>query len=228
MRNKSLSITRIDKALIADVIKKSGPQGTVSYADQAEMAIPSYLHWNPLVRAMFWRRYDQVYRLAGLTPEMTVAEFGCGIGVFLPTLTREASKVYAVDLFPQYAEEVAKRLDLDVTFSKSLDSIPDNSLDILFAVEVLEHLDDLRAGIQHIARKIKPGGRLIMSGPTENTLYKIGRFMVGYNKYHEYHHHNVYGIRQAIINNGFDLEQTVMFPSRLILLNLICSFRVAK
>jgi hypothetical protein len=67
-----------------------------------------------------------------------------------------------------------------------------------------------------------------MSGPTENTLYKIGRFMVGYNKYHEYHRHNVYGIRQAIIENGFDLEQTVMFPSRLVLLNLICSFQVAK
>jgi 2-polyprenyl-3-methyl-5-hydroxy-6-metoxy-1,4-benzoquinol methylase len=196
--------------------------------DQAEMAIPSYLNRNPLIRAIFWRRYDQVYRLAQLTTEMTVAEFGCGIGVFLPTLTRETSKVYAVDLFPQYAQEVAKRLDLDVDFSTSLDSIPDDSLDILFAVEVLEHLDDLPAGIQHIARKIKPGGRLIMSGPTENTLYKIGRFMVGYNKYHEYHRHNVYGIRQAIIENGFDLEQTVMFPNRLVLLNLICSFRVDK
>lgn len=188
------------------------------------MAIPSYLNKNPLFREFFWRRYDSIFQLFVHKPEMVVCEFGCGFGAFLPTLVEHTAKVYAVDLFPQYAQAVAEELNLPVEFSTSLDSVPDGSLDVLYAVEVLEHLDDLPAGIQLIARKLKPGGRLIMSGPTESMLYKIGRFMVGYNKYHEYHRNNVYLLKQGILDNGFRLERTAFFPNRLVLLNLIGQF----
>lgn len=228
MTKLNRKIIRLDKDSISKIVTRVDTDNPVLENDKAEMAIPSYLNRNPLIQAIFWRRYDRVYRLAELMPEMTVAEFGCGIGAFLPTLAKETAKVYAIDLFPQYAQEMAEEHGLDITFSTSLDVIPDDSLDVLFAVEVLEHLDDLAAGIRHIARKIKPGGKLIMSGPTESALYKIGRFMVGYNKYHEYHRHNVYNIRQAIVENGFNLEKTIRFPGQLVLLNLICLFQVEK
>lgn len=219
-------IERIDQTLVEKIINTSNLSGVISEADQAEMAIPSYLNNNPLIREIFWRRYDRVFRLFALKPEMVVCEFGCGIGAFLPTLVAHTAKVYAVDLFPQYAQAVAEELNLPVEFSISLEEVPDGSLDVLYAVEVLEHLDDLPAGIQLIARKLKPGGRLIMSGPTESTLYKIGRFMVGYNKYHEYHRNNVYMLKQGILENGFRLERTAFFPNRLVLLNLIGQFQV--
>ena len=228
MKNKGKKINRIEQAVIEEIINRSNSAAEISDSDQAEMAIPSYLNQNPLIREIFWRRYDRVYKLAKFSPEMTVCEFGCGIGVFLPVLARETAEVYAIDLFPQYAQMLASEFDLNVKFSKSLDIVPDNSLDILFAAEVLDPLDDLDAGIQLLARKLKPGGRLIMSGPTESLIYKIGRFLVGYNKYHDYHRNNVYDIRQAILENGFSLERTIYFPNRVILLNLICSFRVNK
>jgi 2-polyprenyl-3-methyl-5-hydroxy-6-metoxy-1,4-benzoquinol methylase len=200
----------------------------MSEADQAEMAIPSYLNKNPFVRAMFWRRYDTVYRLAGLTPEMAVCEFGCGIGAFLPTLTSETAKVYAVDLFPQYAQAMAHKLDLSVTFSEELSSVPDRSLDVLFAVEVMEHLKDPVPYLRLFTQKLKPDGRLIMSGPTESALYKAGRFLVGYNKYHDYHERNVYELVEIIAANGFKLERTIRYPSVLLPLYLICLFTVEK
>ena len=228
MKTKIPAVQRIDKVLLTDVIAKVNHMNSASEADQAEMAIPSYLNKNRLVRSIFWRRYDQVLKLSNLNDNMTVCEFGCGIGVFLPTLSKSVAKTYAVDLFPQYGHELARELNLDVEFSTSLDTIPDNSLDILFAVEVLEHLDDLKTGLGIIFRKLKPGGKLIMSGPTESTLYKIGRFIVGYNKYHDYHRNNVYTLCQSILANAFELEKTVYFPNRLILLNLICLFRVNK
>jgi len=228
MTKKLLRIDRIDQSLIEEIITKTNLSGEITENDQAEMAIPSYLNKNPLIRAIFRWRYDQLFNLFALKPEMVVCEFGCGIGAFLPTLAKYTAKVYAVDLFPQYAEALAQTMELPVDFSTSLDTIPDGSLDVLYAAEVLEHLDDLPAGIQLIGRKLKPGGKLIMSGPTENTTYKIGRFLVGYNKYHEYHRNNVYDIKEKILENGFSLEKTVYYPSRLILLNLICSFQVVK
>jgi 2-polyprenyl-3-methyl-5-hydroxy-6-metoxy-1,4-benzoquinol methylase len=228
MNNIEKGIGRIDRVILERIINKIDLSADIPRTSQAEMAIPSYLNWNPLVRSIFWRRYDKVYGLAEFSPEMVVCELGCGIGVFLPMLVQETAKVYAVDLFPQYAQELTKQFDLDVIFSTNLEYVPDNSLDVLFAVEVLEHFDELEAGIQLITRKLKQGGQLIISGPTENLLYKTGRFVVGYNKYHEYHRNNIYGIRQAILDAGYTLERTINFPSGLILLNLICSFRVNK
>ena len=228
MPRKISRVNRIDRTFIKEIICTTNLTEEISEDDQAEMAIPSYLHNNPMIRAIFWRRYDLLYEMFRLQPEMVVCEFGCGLGAFLPTLAEDTAKVYAVDLFPQYAKALAEKLDLPVEFSTSLDTIPDGSLDVIYAAEVLEHLDDLPAGIQLIGRKLKPDGRLIMSGPTENTIYKIGRFLVGYNKYHEYHRNNVYEIKRQILENGFSLERTIHFPNRMILLNLICSFQVNK
>lgn len=228
MKSKTNRIQRIDRSLIARIINSPHLQNTVPDADQAEMAIPSYLNKNPFIRAMFWRRYDVVYHLAHLKPEMTVCEFGCGIGAFLPTLTAEVERVYAVDLFPQYAQELAKELNLEITFSEDLSKIPDESLDLIVAVEVMEHLDDPASYSRLFAQKLKPGGRLIMSGPTESWLYKLGRFMVGYNKYQDYHEHNAYQLRRIISENSFDLQETIRYPSPLLPLFLICPYRVKK
>ncbi len=73
-----------------------------------EMAIPSYLHWNPLIRWLMWKRCDEVVDLADLRSEMTVLEFGCGLGLLLPTLAARVRRVYAIDLFPQSRILVAR------------------------------------------------------------------------------------------------------------------------
>jgi 2-polyprenyl-3-methyl-5-hydroxy-6-metoxy-1,4-benzoquinol methylase len=223
---KGNKIKRIHKTFLEEIINTANRKNAVSDADQAEMAIPSYLNKNPFIRAMFWRRYDVVYRLSGMKPEMTVCEFGCGIGAFLPTLAAAAKKVYAVDLYPQYARELTQKLDLNVTFAEDMSPIPDKSLDLIFAVEVMEHLDNPAAYTQLFVKKLKPNGRLIMSGPTESRLYKFGRFIIGYNKYHDYHEHNVYQLRHIINNNGFTLDKTIRFPTPLLPLFLICTFDI--
>lgn len=219
-------IKRISQNIITGVIQSPDLKNLVSDAEQAEMAIPSYLNKNPLIRALFWWRYDLVCRLAELKPDMTVCEFGCGIGAFLPTLAAETKMVYAIDLFPQYAQALGRRLDFDATFCQDMSCIPDGSLDVIFAVEVMEHLDDPQKHTRLFLKKLKPEGRLIMSGPTESWVYKLGRFLVGYNKYHDYHEHNVYQLRRIIAENGFSLQKTIRFPSPLPPLFLICSYHL--
>ena len=228
MKRHAKRVKRIDRETILEIVNSENFNGRVSSMDQAEMAIPSYLHQNPFIREILWRRYEKVYNLAPSIAAMTVCEFGCGIGAFLPTLVEAAEKVYAVDLFPQYAEALAKRLDLDVTFSKDMSTIPDRSLDILFAVEVMEHLDNPDVFTNLFARKLKPGGHLIMSGPTESWFYKFGRFLIGYNKYHDYHEFNAYQLRRIIAENGFQIIKTIRFPSPILPLFLICDFLVDK
>jgi len=228
MKRQAKRVKRIDRAIIHEIVNSENFNGRVSSMDQAEMAIPSYLHPNPFIREILWRRYEKVYKLSPLKPDMTVCEFGCGIGAFLPTLSEASEKVYAVDLFPQYAQALTKKLDLDISFAEDMSQIPDSSLDIIFAVEVMEHLDDPDAYTQLFAQKLKPNGHLIMSGPTESWFYKFGRFLIGYNKYHDYHEFNAYQLRRIIAENNFQILKTIRFPSPILPLFLICDFLVNK
>lgn len=76
---KKISTQKLKKILSKDI---SG----ISEYNKDEMAIPSYLHWNPLIRWLMWRRYEYILYLSEISKEMSVLEFGCGIGVFLPEL----------------------------------------------------------------------------------------------------------------------------------------------
>ncbi|MEM3609938.1 MAG: methyltransferase domain-containing protein [Candidatus Anstonellales archaeon] len=54
----------------------------------------------------------------------------------------------------------------------------DESFTHAFALDTLEHLENLEQPLTEIYRILKPKGSLIISMPTENYLYKIGRFLI--------------------------------------------------
>ncbi|NJA07624.1 class I SAM-dependent methyltransferase [Methylococcaceae bacterium WWC4] len=187
----------------------------ISDCDRDEMAIPSYLHWNPLIRWLMWKRYESISNLSSISTEMSILEFGCGTGVFLPELATNSNTVYAIDIFPEYAEILTEKLNLPVRFVRDLSEMPDNSLDLVIAADVLEHLnnDDLESYMVIFSKKLKIDGRLIVSGPTENIFYKIGRVIAGFADKGDYHHTNINLLIDAI-GKHFDLQQTQNLPSK--------------
>lgn len=228
MKTSRKSIKRISKGTIEEVISAPHLRSYTTKAQQAEMAIPSYLNKNPFIRALFWMRYDVIYRLANLDLSLSVCEFGCGLGIFLPTLAPEVGKLYAVDIFPQYAEEMARIHNLEIEFSSDLQTVADHSLDLIIACEVMEHLDDPETYVRLFANKLKVDGRLIMSGPTESWFYKLGRVMAGYQKYRGYHLHNVYQIHEIITQNGFYTLEKTPYPWKMLPLYMINVYAVNR
>ena len=77
-------LVRVPTQEIRSIANAEGP--TVKPEDRNEMAIPSYLHANPLIRWIVWQRHVVIEKLAVLGKETRVLDFGCGVGVFLPTL----------------------------------------------------------------------------------------------------------------------------------------------
>jgi SAM-dependent methyltransferase len=180
--------------------------------DRDEMAIPSYLHSNPLIRWLMWQRYRKIYNLAKLSSDDNVLEFGCGLGLFLPTLASHCHTVKAIDLFPQFAQFLCQRFQLHVQFLSSLSEIQNRSIDLVVAADVLEHIASPDAVIQEFVRILSPDGRIIVSGPTENAFYKVGRLFAGFWGKGDYHETDIVRLIPIIERNGFQRKRLVGLP----------------
>lgn len=189
-----------------------------------EMAIPSYTHNNPLIRWLMWKRYETISKLSKINNQMVVYEFGCGLGLFLPTLSKNAKKTFATDLYPQYAMKLSHDFNLNINFIDSIDHI-DEELDLIISADVLEHITNLNEILSSWKKHLKTNGRLIISGPTENTLYKIGRFVAGFSDKGDYHIHNIEHIKTEIIKYGFLLTKEKSLPLPFLKLFKILEFK---
>ena len=216
----------IDKASLSDIREITAATVTgMSNHDRDEMAIPSYSHTNPLVRWLMWRRYEVLAKFLGAGSERTALEFGCGMGLFLPELGSRFDRVFAVELFPDYAKILCARRALDTHFVPTLDEIPNSEIDVIVAADVLEHLENLPTYLSKFANILKPAGKLLVSGPTENLLYKLGRVAAGFHGKGDYHHTNVNRLIEDITAHGFMHVRTVPIPFPIIpSLFKICEF----
>ena len=179
------------------------PVARISSEDVDEMAIPSYLHSNPLIPWLMWKRYEIIAEMAQMNASTTILEFGCGSGVFLPEMNRSAGIVYAIDIFPEYAKRLNEVRGLKTEFISNVAELDDRSVDVIVAADVLEHITDLDPWLALFSAKLRNGGRFIVSGPTENFVYHIGRIIAGFGDKGDYHHTNIDKLIEKIGNGGF-------------------------
>jgi 2-polyprenyl-3-methyl-5-hydroxy-6-metoxy-1,4-benzoquinol methylase len=182
------------------------------------MAVPSYDHWNPLIRWLFWKRLDTALELAAPPPGCRVFEFGVGSGVLLPTYRTFASRVAVTDLHLAPAREMARRADCSAEFVES-SAFPEwvgrnrGDFDVVFALDVLEHVGDEE--LTNLSRLfgglLKSEGALIVSGPTETVFYKLGRLIAGFRN--EYHRRNIFDIDREL-QADWRTEDSRLIPRR--------------
>jgi 2-polyprenyl-3-methyl-5-hydroxy-6-metoxy-1,4-benzoquinol methylase len=181
--------------------------------------IMPYTHKNPVVRWLFWKRMEEMLYLA--RPAQRVLDFGGGSGVFLPSLAKNFSQVWCVDLRIDALHYVKDKFKLDnvvVVQGKENGPLPfeDSFFDIIFAGDVLEHIADSREVQREFDRILKPEGYVIISGPTENLLYKFCRKTVfWYFKKKTDHLATVYDVIQRS-REIFSIEEMTTLPSRFV------------
>jgi len=98
------------------------------------------------------------------------ADIGCGPGVFIRHMSARARYVVAADIDCDSLDRVRlrhKNLN-NVKFiltSADVLPLPDEHLDTILLLEVLEHLVDDNAAVREMSRVLRPGGRLVVSVP---------------------------------------------------------------
>jgi 2-polyprenyl-3-methyl-5-hydroxy-6-metoxy-1,4-benzoquinol methylase len=209
--------TRINPLLLREVASIEP-----NAAQRDEMAGPSYLHPIPFVRWLFLKRLDVVTRclMSNADSYESGLDFGCGLGVMLPTLSAVSRHVCATDLVMAPARRLAGALHLDnVEFVEPADlerQVAPRSLDYVISTDVLEHVDDLPAVVDRFQSWLKPGGRVVVSGPTENAVYKAGRVLAGFGGKGDYHHTDIHRIHAYITRpgSGFVVAERHVLPIR--------------
>jgi 2-polyprenyl-3-methyl-5-hydroxy-6-metoxy-1,4-benzoquinol methylase len=177
-------------------ILDSHPQGSCN-----EQGLPSYTNPNPLMRWLIWKRVNVLLSTMDAMPleGSQVLDFGCGYGLFLPFLITKALHTTAYDLNVDEISEMGKangwkKISYLDQWSK-LATLTDN-FDLILASEVLEHVENLEETIQVFKDILSAKGALLVAGPTENFLYKIGRQLAGYSG--EYHVRNIDHIKGVL------------------------------
>ena len=122
----------------------------------------------------------------------------------LSFLARQGKIVTAIDIDLLPLERVRQHIPLaanvEVLDAKQIpiSQLTAGAYDLINALDVLEHVDDLPTTLTQLLKLLKAGGQLLVSGPTENILYQIGRRLAGPEYSGAYHERGIADIKREL------------------------------
>jgi len=199
-----VAVVRVERSRMEALIARLGHEDTPRV----------YVDRNVLVRELFWRRLSALFALSEPPAHERALDFGGGNGVLAPTLARLYREVVCVDLRTEMAEELLRSDGIaNVSVRRgelSTLGLPEGHFDTITAADVLEHIVDLDPLVAELQRLLKPGGELLVSAPSENRFYELGRRVFGYTKPDDHYHTAAY-IEQTIVRR-LPLARRRYFP----------------
>jgi 2-polyprenyl-6-hydroxyphenyl methylase/3-demethylubiquinone-9 3-methyltransferase len=114
------------------------------------------------------RRVDYFRRVFGGFARKRVLDIGCGGGILADALAREGALVTGIDPSERsiaaardHARDTGLSIDYRVGTAEALAGVVEGArFQLVFAVDVLEHVDDLEVTVAVIARVLTAGGAL--------------------------------------------------------------------
>jgi 2-polyprenyl-6-hydroxyphenyl methylase / 3-demethylubiquinone-9 3-methyltransferase len=122
---------------------------------------------------MHWQADEHGFKpLAG----KTALDVGCGAGLLAEPLARLGAKVTAVDAAPELIEVAKAHADgqgLAIDYRAVGVETIEGQFDLVTAMEVVEHVAEPQAFIDDLAKRLAPGGLLILSTPNKTAWSKL-------------------------------------------------------
>jgi SAM-dependent methyltransferase len=129
----------------------------------------------------------------------TVLDFGAGIGTFAEAVRDNTeADITCVELEPVH---LARLQAAGFKAVAGLDPVPDGTIDYVYTLNVLEHIEDDVEALRQIRRVLRPDGRLYIYVPASQLLYSMHDKRIG--------HCRRYGLaqlRSRLIAAGFRVE----------------------
>jgi len=106
----------------------------------------------------------------------TALDVGCGAGLLTEPLARLGARASGIDASPELID-VARRhaaaMGLDIDYRAGDVQELEGRFDLITCMEVIEHVADPAAFVQALARRLAPGGLLVLSTPNATGWSKL-------------------------------------------------------
>lgn len=113
---------------------------------------------------------EYAFHLLGDVEGKTVLDFGCGAGENIVPLAERGAHVIGLDVSPELVDLARRRLDAaglkaDLRVGSAYATgLPDGSVDAIFCISLIHHLDISQVGPEML-RVLAKGGRIILKEP---------------------------------------------------------------
>lgn len=186
------------------VLSPNGPDDPLAY------------YYNPLTARLYKDRISQALSLLNAQYE-SILEIGYGSGILMPTLVSIGKNVCGVDFTsdPGLVEANLKKVGVSVSLKKEdicNSKYADASFDLIVAISIIEHVENLEGLVKKIYALLRPGGHFLVGMP------KVGGFMgaafhvIGYHDIKQ-HHINDHAKFIAVSRGSFDLIRFSRMPA---------------
>ena len=154
---------------------------------------------------------DLIRREVPLPAKARILEIGCGTGHNLEMLGR-LGRVDALELDDEARAIAEKRLGRKAMSAPlpELAGVKGKHYDLIGAFDVIEHIEDDSAAVASIAKKLRKGGRLVMTVPAHQWMWSA-HDVVNHHK----RRYSKRGLKRLIEGSPLELEKIGYFNSLL-------------
>ena len=128
-----------------------------------------------------------------------VLDFGAGRGTYAKMLAERGT---VPDCLEPDATLQGELRGAGLKVISSTDEIPDSSYDVIYTLNVLEHIENDRAEVDRLAALLKPGGRIVIYVPAFQLLYSAMDDLVGH-----YRRYRLRGLAELVAGAGLEVEK---------------------
>ncbi len=126
----------------------------------------SYL--NVMDHALNYNKHLLDIIISNAQPNDQILDFGAGIGTFTIPLANMGNNICSIEPDPKQLLFITKQ---GIPGYTDIANIPDNSLDYVFTINVLEHIKDDQIALLDLSNKLRTGGRLLIYVPAFQVLF---------------------------------------------------------
>jgi SAM-dependent methyltransferase len=144
--------------------------------------------YNPGYSRLYQKHWNQVLcRVGDLPAGSLVIDFGCGTGILIRELLERGYQVVGLDLSLEMLKAHKEVIAFLVCGDGCCLPLADAKFDAVFCRGSIHHVPDLKRAFEEIVRVLKPGGYLIFSEPSNDSLInRLGRRLM-YRHNDEFH-----------------------------------------
>ena len=160
---------------------------------------------------------EYAYYLLGDIRGKTVLDLGCGKGENLVPLAKRGAKVIGIDISPDLVRLANKRITLagikaDVVVGSAYQTcLPDESIDVIFCIALIHHLD-IPEVCSEISRILKRDGFVVLAEPIRfSALYDRCRKLLPSRENCSDYEHPITKSEFAIVTSIFEAENLRYF-----------------